>query len=167
MDNMLLCNFDAIDRQHERILDLLKHMATADFPDQETAVACLQELKTTTLEHFDQEETLLCTVLSKDEVDNHSKLHQDFESRIVALMQYLARNRMMNRMLAASTAKWYRDHVLVEDKAILAKVRLKLDLKENDREARPAATRPATEPQQVKTTLFDIVGALRRLWLPS
>ncbi len=122
----LSVGIDAIDRQHQRIVDYINMLHDARLrQDGEAVAAALDGLVDYTLTHFSFEEELLAEAQYRFAVP-HKKVHQQFIRRIGDFQQRFALGEDLSAQIQEMLTEWLIKHIKHEDMDYAATVRVSL-----------------------------------------
>jgi len=109
--------FDLIDNQHQKLFELASQteQAIVSGETENTVKAALNELLDYARYHFSSEEQYMQQV-KYDDIENHAKMHQDFELKVKSMLKRFHSNSNFNfAELMGLFYDWIIQHILAED----------------------------------------------------
>lgn len=106
-----------IDRQHKRLLELMRKVEkAADLGQKDALLKAVEELAIYTKSHFEAEETLMSKV-NYPAIRAHSKTHENLLGEVSAMAGKLKDGSIKTDDLLAFLMKWLVEHINGSDKA--------------------------------------------------
>lgn len=142
---------DAIDRQHESLVELVNQVweSIVFRADEAKVMEILGQLERYTVAHFAAEEAYMQKVNYPD-FGEHKRIHEAFIARVAAEKQAAANGGQLTLGLVSFLRQWLLEHILKTDKAFVEFTRQRAAARV---QPAPSATTVQTEDEQPESLL--------------
>jgi len=122
MDDKYKLGIKMIDKQHQRIFDLIDKLCDVDKNEKKIVKSIIQELKEYSEYHFKSEEEYFKNI-NFSETDKHIHLHKMFIQTTEYYYEFP--EKLNKKKLYTFLNTWIKNHILIEDKKYITKEYIK------------------------------------------
>ena len=128
MNEKYKLGIDMIDKQHEKLIDLIEKLCKIEKNEKNSIKSIILELKKYSEYHFKTEEDYFNSINFTD-ANNHIHLHNMFIQTVEYYYEYP--EKLNKKKLYTFLNTWIKNHILIEDKKYVTEKYIDKNIKEN------------------------------------